>query len=453
MGSDNSKELNEGGGMFPEITRYVSPPGQGQWYDPFADAGRKIYWKQMNEQLFSKGVDGWWLDAPEPEINGMGFRRYDTPMGKGYEVYNAYPLVHSKGIYEGQRAVTDEKRVVILTRSAYAGQQRNSAITWSGDIQGNWQTLKNQVPAGLNFSLSGIPYWNTDTGGFFGNRSAGNGDPENPQYQEIFARWFQFSTFCPMLRVHGSYGPNPNNGKEIWRFDEKTQNILRKYLDLRYRLMPYLYSVAWDVTANGQSFMRPLVMDFANDKEALSVGNEYLFGPSILVTPVTTQGAVAQTVYLPAAGSAWFNFWTGVTSPSGQKVEAEAPIETLPLFIRPGSIVPMGPFLQYSDEKKPDPIEVRIYAGANGTFMLYEDENDSYRYEKGVYATSPFAWDDATRTLTIGARKGEFPGMLKDRTFNIVLVKEKHGDGIGVVEKPDQVVNYNGTERKIKVGG
>ena len=217
--------------------------------------------------------------------------------------------------------------------------------------------------------------------------------------------------------------------------------------------MPYLYSVAWDVTANGQSFMRPLVMDFANDKEALSVGNEYLFGPSILVTPVTTQGAVAQTVYLPAAGSAWFNFWTGVTSPSGQKVEAEAPIETLPLFIRPGSIVPMGPFLQYSDEKKPDPIEVRIYAGANGTFMLYEDENDSYRYEKGVYATIPFAWDDATRTLTIGARKGEFPGMLKDRTFNIVLVKEKHGDGIGVVEKPDQVVNYNGTERKIKVGG
>ena len=186
-------------------------------------------------------------------------------MGPGYEVYNAYPLMHSTGIYEGQRAATDEKRVVILTRSAYAGQQRNSAITWSGDIQGTWQVLRNQIPAGLNFSLSGIPYWNTDTGGFFGNRSAGNGDPTNPQYQELFSRWFQFSAFCPMFRVHGSYGLNP--GKEIYRFDEKTQGILRTYLDLRYRLLPYIYSVAWQVTSNGSTFMRPLVMDFPRTRK------------------------------------------------------------------------------------------------------------------------------------------------------------------------------------------
>jgi alpha-D-xyloside xylohydrolase len=451
VGSDNSKELNDGGGMFPEITRYVSPPGQGQWYDPFADAGRAIYWKQMRDQLFAKGVDGWWLDAPEPEINSMGFRNYKTPLGPGYEVYNAYPLMHSKGIYEGQRAATDEKRVVILTRSAYAGQQRNSAITWSGDIQGNWSTFKNQVPAGLNFSLSGIPYWNTDTGGFFGNRQAGNGDATNPAYQEIFARWFAFSAFCPMFRVHGSYGTRP--GKEIWRFDEKTQGIMRQYLDLRYRLLPYTYSLAWDVTSNGATMMRPLVMDFPKDKESVNIGNEYLWGPSILVTPVTTQGATTQSVYLPAAGGSWCDFWTGKTAAGGQRMEAPAPVETLPLFVRPGAIVPMGPLVQYSNEKPMDPLEVRVYAGANGSFTLYEDEGDSYRYEKGVYATIPLAWDEVSKTLTFGARKGEFPGMLKERTFNVVLVKEKHGDGIAITEKPDQVVKYNGAEVKVKIGG
>jgi alpha-D-xyloside xylohydrolase len=449
LGSDNSKELNDAGGMFPEITRYVYPPGQGQWYDPFSKSGREIYWKQIRDQLFAKGVDGWWLDAPEPEITNMAFRSYSTPMGPGYEVYNAYPLMHSKGIYDGQRATTDKKRVVILTRSAYAGQQRNSAITWSGDIQGTWQVFRNQIPAGLNFSLSGIPYWNTDTGGFFGNRSAGNGDATNPRYQELFSRWFQFSAFCPMFRVHGSYGLRP--GKEFYRFDEKTQGILRTYLNLRYRLLPYLYSVAWQVTSNGDTFMQPLVMDFPNDKQALDVGNEYLFGPSILVTPVTTEGATTQSVYLPASGASWYNFWTGTTSPAGQSVEAAAPIETLPLFIRPGSIIPMGPFLQYSSEKPADPIELRIYPGSSGSFTLYEDEGDSYRYEKGVYATIPFTWDDASKTLTIGTRKGDFPGMLKERIFNLVVVKDQHGNGIETVQTPDKVLKYNGKEVKVKL--
>jgi len=451
LGSDNSKELNAAGGMFPQITRYVFPPGQGQWYDPFSPKGREIYWKQMRDQLFAKGVDGWWLDAPEPEINAAQWRAYPTGMGPAYEVFNAYPLMHSTGIYQGQRAATDEKRVVILTRSAYAGQQRNSAITWSGDIQGTWQVLRNQIPAGLNLSLSGVPYWNTDTGGFFGNRSAGNGDPSNPQYQELFSRWFQFSAFCPMFRVHGSYGLKP--GKEFYRFDEKTQAILRTYLDLRYRLLPYLYSVAWQVTSNGGTFMRPLVMDFSNDPEVLGIGDQYLFGPSILVTPVTTAGATTQSVYLPASSTPWTNFWTGETCPAGQRVEAAAPIETLPLFIRPGSIIPMGPFLQYSSEKPADPIELRVYAGANGTFTLYEDEGDSYRYEKDAFATIPIAWDDAAKILTLGPTQGDFPGMLKERTFNVVLVKAKHGSGIAAVETPDQWVRYKGTEVQVKVGG
>jgi alpha-D-xyloside xylohydrolase len=449
LGSENSKELNAVGGMFPDVTKYVFPPGWGQWYDPFSAKGRETYWKQMRDQLFSKGVDGWWLDAPEPEINNMGFRSYKTGMGPGYEVYNAYPLMHSTGIYQGQRAASDEKRVVILTRSAYAGQQRNSAITWSGDIQGTWQVLKNQVPAGLNFSLSGIPYWNTDTGGFFGNRETGNGNPNNLQFQELFARWFQFSSFCPMFRVHSSSGTNP--GREIYRFDTKTQGIMRNYLDLRYRLLPYLYSVAWQVTSSGNTFMRPLVMDFAKDPQVLAVGDEYLFGPSILVTPVTSAGATNRSVYLPAMSSPWFNFWTAETAAAGQRVDTAAPVETLPLFIRPGSIIPMGPFLQYSSEKPADQIELRIYPGANGSFTLYEDEGDSYRYEKGAFATIPFAWDDAAKTLTIGARTGEFPGMLKERTFNVVVVKAKHGEGIALVDKADQSVKYSGKELKVKV--
>ncbi len=449
LGSENSKELNAAGGMFPEITRYVSPPGQGQWYDPFSTKGREIYWKQMRDQLLAKGVDGWWLDAPEPEITRMAFRTYQTPLGPGYEVYNAYPLMHSTAIYQGQRAATDKKRVVILTRSAYAGQQRNSAITWSGDITGTWQVFRNQIPAGLNFSLSGIPYWNTDTGGFFGNRETGNQNPSSPLYQEFFSRWFQFSAFCPMFRVHGSYGLRP--GKEFYRFDEKTQGILRTYLDLRYRLLPYLNSVAWQVTSDGSTFMRPLVMDFPQDPQALNIGNQYLFGPSILVTPVTTAGATTQPVYLPAGGAPWYNFWTGETSPAGQRVEAAAPVETLPLFIRPGAILPLGPFIQYSSEKPADPIELRIYRGADGKFTLYEDEGDNYGYEKGVYATIPLQWDEAKQTLEIGKRQGKFPGMLTERTFRVVWVSAGHGAGIAPAENPDAIVYYTGKAVKVSV--
>lgn len=447
LGSKNSKELNAAGGMFPEITRYYYPPGQGQWYDPFSVAGRKIYWRQIRDALFAKGVDGWWLDAPEPEIGGMAFRTYKTPMGPGYTVYNAYPLMHSTGIYRGQRATTDKKRVVILTRSAYAGQQRNSAITWSGDIQGTWRVFRAQIPAGLNFSLSGIPYWNTDTGGFFGNRSAGNGNPKNPKYAELFTRWFQFSAFCPMFRVHGSYGLRP--GKEFWRFDRKTQEIQRTYLNLRYRLLPYLYSVAWQVTSKGATFMQPLVMDFPKDPQVLDIGNQYLFGPAIMVTPVTSAGATNQSLYLPSDRAPWYNFWTGETAPAGQRIETAAPIETLPLFVRAGSIIPMGPFLQYSSQKPANPIELRVYRGADGKFTLYEDQGDTYNYEKGEYATIPISWDDARHTLKIGKRTGDFPGMLKKRTFNIIWVSKNHGAGVSVTEKPDDVVHYTGREMTV----
>jgi alpha-D-xyloside xylohydrolase len=247
--------------------------------------------------------------------------------------------------------------------------------------------------------------------------------------------------------VHGSYGLRP--GKEFWRFDEQTQGILRTYLDLRYRLLPYLYSTAWQVTSDGGTFMRPLVVDFPTDSHVLDIGDQYLFGPAILVTPVTTAGATTRSVYLPAAGAPWFNFWTGATSPAGQSVVTAAPMETLPLFVRPGAIIPLGPFIQYSSEKPADPIELRIYRGADGKFTLYEDEGDNYNYEKGKFTKIPIAWNDSKHTLEIGKRTGEFPGLLRERTFNIVWVSATHGAGVSTTEKPDAVVHYHGAGVKI----
>lgn len=354
--------------------------------------------------------------------------------------------MHSTGIYQGQRAETGEHRVVILTRSAYAGQQRNAAITWSGDIGSSWKELRNQVPAGLNFSISGIPYWNTDIGGFYGVNN-----PSDPRYSEIFARWFEFGSFCPMFRVHGS-APNSGTGpgKEYWRFDSATQSIWRTYVDLRYRLMPYLYSVTWQVTSAGGSILRPLVLDFADDKQALNIGDQYLYGSAIMVNPVTTQGATTRAVYLPGKQN-WYDFWTGATESPGKSIDAAAPLDRMPLYVRAGSILPLGPLIQYTGEKPADPIELRIYRGANGSFTLYEDEGDTYHYEKGVYATIPIAWNEATHTLNLGQRKGSFPGMLQQRTFNVVFVAANHGNGVEVTGSPDRTIRYSGRALSIRV--
>jgi len=441
LGTPNYKELEQAGGLFDPVIPYVYPKGQGRWYDAFSETARGVYWKQISRELFSLGFDGWWLDASEPELSGKWgeFRTFRTSAGPGAERFNAYPLMHSTAEYQGQRSETDQKRVVILTRSAYAGQQRNSAITWSGDIAGNWQVFRNQIPAGLNISVSGIPYWNTDIGGFGGVR-----DPAAPAYRELFSRWFEFGSFCPMFRVHGDAPADGTGiGKEYWQFDDSTRKLWRKYVDLRYRLMPYTYSVTWQVTSAGSTMMRPLVMDFSDDKQALDIGNQYLFGPAIMVNPVTTQGATSRQVYLPGK-NLWYDFWTGNNQPGGQSIDATAPVETMPLYVRAGSIIPMGPFLQYAGEKPADPIELRVYRGADGAFTLYEDEGDSYRYEKGVYATIPISWNDAGQTLTIGKRESAFPGMLADRTFNVIFVSADHGSAVDLTEHVDQIVKYSG---------
>ncbi len=437
-GSPNSKELGKAGCLYPQVISYDSPPIKSHWYDPFDKKARRIYWEQISRELFAYGIDGWWLDASEPELSGNPgeYHNYTTAMGPATKVFNAYPLMHTGGIYIGQRAENSDKRVFGLTRSAYAGQQRYSMVTWSGDIQGSWSAYLKQIPAGINFCLSGIPYWNTDTGGFFG------GNPAQSDYAELFTRWFQFSAFCPMFRVHGTNYP-----KEMWRFDDATRKILVDYDRLRYHMLPYIYSVSWMVTHENYSMFRGLIMDFREDPKVYDISDQYLFGPSLMVSPVTKAKAKSRSVYLPE-GANWTDFWTGKTYIGGKTVEAKSPMDIVPLFVRAGSIIPYGPSIEYATEKE-DPIEIRVYPGADGAFTLYEDEGDNYNYEKGAWATIPLTWNEATRTLKIGKRSGGFAGMLKDRTFRVVWVSPGHGTGIFSTEKPDTIVQYDGMELSV----
>ena len=405
-------------------------------YDAFNPDARKYYWKLMNDALFKIGVDAWWLDTTEPETEGLETNllvTHKVALGNGARYANEFPLLTTTGVYTGQRAASDQKRVFILSRSGYAGIQRNSAAVWSGDVDPNWETFRRQIPAGLNLSISGIPYWTTDIGGFV------SANPDDPAYRELYTRWFQFGTFSPIFRAHGTRTTNQN---EIWSYGPEAQKILTAYDQLRYRLMPYIYSVAWKVTNEGYTFMRPLVMDFRSDTHAQNVTDQFLFGPAILVNPVVEPGATSRRVYLPE--STWYDFWTGSSIQGGRSADMPAPIDRLPLFIRSGSIIPLGPDIEYAAEKPADPIELRVYQGANGSFTLYEDENDSYNYEKGAHSTIPFSWDDPSHTLTIGDRSGSFPGMLESRSFHIVFVRENHGVGGGLTSAPDKTVQYAG---------
>jgi alpha-D-xyloside xylohydrolase len=338
-------------------------------------------------------------------------------------------------VYDGQRSASDKKRVFILSRSAFAGDQRYGVTAWSGDINSDFLTFARQIPAGLNFAVSGLPYWTTDIGGFV------TGDPDDPAYRELFVRWFQFGTFSPILRVHGTRKTDQN---ELWSYGPDAQRILTNFDRLRYRLLPYIYSLAWKTTSESYTPMRPLVMDFRTDVRAQNTGDQFMFGPAFLVNPVTEPAATARNLYLPQ--SKWYDFWTGSAVTGGRTITADAPLERLPLYVRAGSILPLGPDEEWSTEKPADPIELRIYRGADGDFTLYEDENDNYNYEKGAYATIPLHWDDARQALTIGDRQGQFPGMLESRTFRIVFVSENHGIGVDPSAQPDKTVPYSGKQ-------
>jgi alpha-D-xyloside xylohydrolase len=433
-------------GWFVDKLKFAKPPYHTDamaLYDATNSEARKYYWEQVNTALFGIGLDAWWMDTTEPETEGQEeniLLGHKLAAGSGDRYVNDYPLLDTGGVYQGQRSLSDKKRVFILSRSAFAGSQRNAITAWSGDINSDWLTFRRQIPAGLNFALSGIPYWTTDIGGFV------FGSPSDPAFRELFVRWFEWGTFNPILRVHGTRG-NPD-GNELWSYGPEAQEILVNFDRLRYRLLPYTYSLAWMTTGQAYTPMRPLVMDFRTDARAVDIGDQFMYGPAFLVNPVTEPGATGRSVYLPEGK--WYDFWSGAGVNGATIVVAPAPIERLPLYVRAGSILPMGPDVEWSNQKPADPIEVRVYRGADGSFTLYEDENDNYNYEKGVYATLPFHWDETQQTLTIGDRKGEFPGMLRTRTFRVVFVGENHGVGIGTEEKPDKVVQYTGRQITVR---
>jgi alpha-D-xyloside xylohydrolase len=582
-----------------------------KYYDAYNPAANELYWKYLKDGIYSKGLDGWWIDSTEPDVvNAMTKESSEyelkkmgsNHLGSWARYLNAYSLAMTNGLYTYWRNETSDRRAYILTRSTYAGQQRNAATTWSGDVGASWEVYRRQIPAGINHSMSGIPYWTFDIGAFVLGAYEGvfmNGG-KDPAYQELYARMFQFGAFCPIFRSHGSETP-----REIWEMGEFTEPLI-KIDNLRYRLMPYIYSLAWMVTDRDYTVMRGLPMDFSADENTYLISDQFMFGPSMMVCPVTeymyyrppepsvlvgpeffrtndgkpglqakyykdaewknlskeqidpdidfvwytgrpsyvtdsmyavrwegkltpresgkhqfhlvsydpkriilngdtlrmvytsveqytepvelqagksndfvletenrSTGAArmrlfwktpsifarektrenrekSRDVYLPATDR-WCDFWTGESYEGGQTVKADAPIDKVPLFVRAGAIIPMGPFLQHSSEKPADPIELRIYPAADGRFTVYEDENDNYNYEKGIYATMDFQWDDAQRQLTIAERKGEFPGMLKERTINIIVVSKGHGTGVEVGDRFDKVVRYRGEEITLKL--
>jgi alpha-D-xyloside xylohydrolase len=403
-----------------------------KWLDYFNPLTRKSYWNTLDKNLFSYGVDSWWMDATEPENDALHDTKTYIGLGDFYRL--TYPLFVSRAVYEGQRKTTSEKRVCILTRSAFLGQQRYGTINWSGDIGGTWDSYKRQIVAGLNYTITGMPYWTTDIGGFF---RPGKSQYTDKDYQELLIRWYQWGTFNPIFRIHGYQAET-----EPWHYNQQVQDDMQEMLNLRYRLMPYIYSEAWQITKNGSTMMRPLVMDFRKDTLALDQDFEFMFGKAMLVSPLTEPKVNKWNVYLPKSES-WYDFWTGKQFEGGQTINTDAPHDKIPLFVKAGSIIPIGPAIQYATEKN-DPIEIRIYPGADEEFTLYEDENDNYDYEKGVYSTITFKWDDAKKELTINDRKGFFLGMLNKRKFCILKVSGKKVTGIDTVKNYDKIITYNG---------
>ncbi|WP_207533981.1 glycoside hydrolase family 31 protein [Desertivirga arenae] len=401
------------------------------WIDIYNPETQKTHWKALNKNLFSKGVDSWWMDATEPENDALKGKQTYYGLGDFYRL--TYPLLVSRAVYQGQRTTDPSKRVAILTRSAFPGQQRYGTINWSGDIGWNWDTFKRQIVAGLNFNITGMPYWTTDIGGFF---RPGRSQYTDEKYHDILTRWFQWGVFNPIFRIHGYQSET-----EPWKYGEKVENNMRSMLNLRYMLLPYIYSQAWQVSRNGSTIMRPMVMDFASDEKAVQQGFQYMFGKSMLVAPVTEAEVTSWNVYLPK-NTLWYDYWTGRKCKGGQTITADAPQDKIPVFIKAGSIIPIGQIKQYSSEKTSGDLEIRIYPGANGSFQLYEDEGDNYNYEKGHFTIIPFSWNDSTRTLGIGNIQGSYPGYLRNRTLRIFVIEDENR--AGNVASVKKTLSYHG---------
>ena len=421
-----NKDLSEMGALFPMQTS----PREAKVYDVWNKKARDLFWSYMNRNLFEPGMSAWWLDGPEPEFYNTSPGDFNIQTGEGTlrNIRNTYPLFVSKGVYENQRSVTDSKRVYILTRSAFAGLQRYGAGSWSGDIRASWEVFRKQIPAGLNFSMCAIPYWNTDIGAWHPYGYVYNTANTDPGYQEIYCRWFQFAAFNPMMRAHGTGSP-----REIYQFGERGYwafDVQEQYINLRYSMLPYIYSTAWQTTKNGYSFLRHMSMEAPSDRNTYLLDDQFMFGQAFLVAPVLEDGVgenrtVNRQLYLPD-NSEWIDFWTDERHEGGQMIVKEAPIDIIPVYVKAGSIVPFTTEkVQYATEKKWNRLEIRIYPGADGEFVLYEDEFDNYNYEKGEYTEIPFVWNDATKTLTINERTGGYSGMIGKRSFLITIAGEK----------------------------
>ena len=478
--TDNYKELDAKGWMYvqsptDDIHDWVGPGYTNGFYDAYDAGARKMFWRQMDENLYTKynhngvaGVDAWWMDASEPNVRDctpMWYRKAlsgPTALGTSTEYFNAYSTVNADAIYNGQRSVwkgkLNEPRVFLLTRSGFAGEQRYSTATWSGDIGTRWEDMRAQMTAGLNYSISGVPFWGMDQGGFcvenryvaaqqlYDRTKVENEDLK--EWRELQTRWNQFGTFIPLFRSHGQWPL-----REIWNIapDEHPAYKSFVYYDkLRYRLMPYLYSLAGWAHFKDYTLMRPLVMDFNGDKEVENIGNQWMFGPALMACPVGYYKARNRSVYFPAQ-CGWYNLYTGEYTEGGRRLVVDAPYEQIPVFVREGAIIPFGPEMEWSDEKPAELINLYVYAGQDGAFQLYEDEGTNYNYEKGKYATIDITYDEATRTVSFGARKGQFAGMLKNRQFNIVLISKEHPQPLNLDNPSGKLVSYNGKALTVKL--
>ncbi len=475
---ENYKELDRNGWMYHQAVKddihdwlgFV-----GSFYDAYDAGARKMFWRQMDENLYSKynhdgvaGVDAWWMDASEPNVRDctpMWYRKAlcgPTALGTSTEYFNAYSTVNADAIYNGQRSVwkgkKNEPRVFLLTRSGFAGEQRYSTATWSGDIGTRWEDMRAQMTAGLNYSLSGIPFWGMDQGGFcVENRyvaaqqlydRTGQENEDLKEWRELQTRWNQFGAFIPLFRSHGQWPL-----REIWNIAPEKHPAYQSFVyydRLRYQLMPYLYSLAGWAHFSDYTLMRALVMDFGDDTEVLNIGNQWMLGPALMACPVGYYKARNRQVYFPQQ-CGWYDLYTGEHLLGGQRLVVDAPYERIPVFVREGAIIPFGPEMEWSDEKPAELINLYVYAGQDGQFQLYEDEGTNYNYEKGQYATIDISYDDASRTVSFGQRKGQFPGMLKERRFNVVLVTKNAPKALNLSNPEGKLVKYDGKAQSVQL--
>ena len=467
----NYKELDAKGWMYHQAIKddiHDWLGFRGSFYDAYDAGARKMFWRQMDENLYTKykfGIDAWWMDASEPNVRDctpMWYRKAlsgPTALGTSTEYFNAYSIVNADAIYNGQRSVNPNQRVFLLTRSGFAGEQRYSTATWSGDIATRWEDMRAQMTAGLNYSMAGLPFWGMDQGGFcVENRyvaaqqefdKTGKENADLKEWRELQARWNQFGCFVPLYRAHGQWPL-----REVWNIapaDHPAYKTIVAYDKLRYRLMPYLYSMAGMVHLKDYTMMRGLVMDFNGDEKVLDIKDQWMFGSALMACPVGEYQKYSREVYLPKQ-KGWYDFYTGAYHAGGQTIVADAPYDKIPVFIPEGAILPIGPEMQWSDEKKPELIDLYVYAGKDGSYTLYEDEGTNYNYEKGKYAVIDFKYDDARKQVTIGARKGSFDGMLQKRRFNIILVDQKKQQGVNLAKSPKgKVVKYAGQAMTVKL--